>query len=125
MKNYNKRNNLGIYELCYTNLNYEIYKEKINKEEKDIFNKNYENKSRNKNKAHNSNEDIVANVSINVDHSNAFVNVKFKNQYESSENNTNSLNNNNSINHFNSGKNNNSITDSNANNEDYQWIHHY
>ena len=45
----------------------------------------------NTNKNKNSNEDIVANVSIKVDHSTALVNVKFKNHYDSSDYDNNSV----------------------------------
>ena len=55
-----------------------------------------------KNKSKISNEDVVANVSINVDHSTAVVNVKFKNHYDSDYDNNSVVQT--SINGINSGK---------------------
>ena len=117
MKNYYNLTDLGLYHLCYQNLNYETFQQKLNNSHKiknvndkendnlgknedetnDIFANNYyissnnsENNSKNNsykysntNKKSISNEDVFADVSINVEQSTALVNVKFKNHYDS------------------------------------------
>ena len=110
-----------------------------NDEMQDIFNKKYysnnnscsnnsnsENSSalsnKYKNKRKISNEDVVANVSINVDHSTAVVNVKFKNHYDSDYDNNSVVQT--SINGINSGKSrkNNEISSLENKNEDKENI---
>ena len=73
----------------------------------------------NNNKNKNSNEDIVANVSINVEQSTALVNVKFKNHYDSDNDNNSVIQT--SINGMNSNKNNN-IRSIDKNNNDEENI---
>ena len=147
MKNYYDLNELGLYHLNYQNLDCDTYQKKfssiknVNNYENDnlgqnenniaqeFFNKRYftvinsnnnsENSSvrssKNKNKI--SNEDIVANVSINVDHSTALVNVKFKNHYDSDYDSNSVVQT--SINGMYSNKNNNiSLIDKNNNDEE-------
>ena len=146
MKNYYNLNELGLYYLDYQNLNCDTYQQKIqniksvnNKDNdnlgkndteiQDIF-KNYyssnnsgnnsirSNKTKNKKKI--SNEDVIANVSINVEQSTALVNVKFKNHYDSSDYDNNSIiqTSINGINSLKSGKNNDISLLENKNNED-------
>ena len=111
MKNYSNLKDLGLYYLNYQNLNYDNYKKNLQNikniniieneylgqnESEDASNLKNNNSSNNSEFGSNrsnkylitsnkkiSNEDIVANVSINVDHSTALVNVKFKNHYDS------------------------------------------
>ena len=69
-----------------------------------------------KNLKNNSSEDIVANVSINVEQSTALVNVKFKNHYDSDYDNNSVYQT--SINGINSGKNEETLSENNNNNEE-------
>jgi len=150
MKNYYNLTDLGLYHLCYQNLNYEKFQQKLNNSKKiknvndkendnlgknedesnDIFANNYyissnnsENNSKNNsykysntNKKSNSNEDVFADVSINVEQSTALVNVKFKNHYDSDYDNNSVVQT--SINGLNSNVNNEEYIVKNGNNEE-------
>ncbi len=78
------------------------------------------NLDKNKNVKINTSEDIVANVSINVEQSTALVNVKFKNHYDSDYDNNSVFQT--SINGINSGKNEESLFYNNNNNEEEENI---
>ena len=148
MKNYYNLTDLGLYHLCYQNLNYEAFQQKIinsnriknvnNKDNDnlgksenefhDLFSNNYYNnisdnnsennsyKYSNKNQIRNSNEDVFADVSINVEQSTALVNVKFKNHYDSDCDNNSVVQT--SINGINSNVNNEEDLTKNDNNDD-------
>ncbi len=154
MKNYYNLTDLGLYHLCYQNLNYETFQQKLNNSKKiknvndkendnlgknedeinDIFANNYyissnnsENNSKNNsykysntNKKSNSNEDVFADVSINVEQSTALVNVKFKNHYDSDYDNNSVVQT--SINGLNSNVNNEEYIVKNENNEEEENI---
>lgn len=148
MKNYYNLSDLGLYHLCYLNLDYETFQQKLSNsnriknvnnkdndnlgknehESHDIFSNNYYNninssnsennscKYSNKNQNLNSNEDVFADVSINVEQSTALVNVKFKNHYDSDCDNNSVVQT--SINGINSNVNNEEDLSKNDNNED-------
>ena len=117
MKNVNNQENDNIKQ-----------NERKNNEIQDTFNKknspkNFSNSSnsgnnsiRSKTRKKISSEDVVANVSINVDHSTALVNVKFKNHYDSDFDNNSVIQT--SIYGMNSGKNNDISLSENKNNDD-------
>ena len=103
---FNKNNNSN--NISHSNINDD------NDNDNHTINSNKSHKHLVKNVKNNSSDDIVANVSINVDQSTALVNVKFKNHYDSDYENNSVFQT--SINGFNSGKNEESILYNNNNN---------
>lgn len=157
MKNYYNLNDLGLYHLCYQNLNYDTFLQKSNSREKNkirsVNNNENDNLGKNENDSNNlfnrscytnlnkdlennsdyinsdnsssyinqnrkkiSTEDVIADVSINVEQSTALVNVKFKSHYDSDFDNNSVVQT--SINGLNSNGNNEEYIIKNENNED-------
>ena len=106
-KNYNNNNDNN--NISHSNIN----DNNDNDNDNHTINSNKSNKNI-KNVKNNSSEDIVANVSINVEQSTALVNVKFKNHYDSDYDNNSVFQT--SINGINSGKNEESLLYNNNNN---------
>ena len=125
LKNVNNKenDNLGANEIIQDifnrksyNINSSINNSNSNINDNNSLKSNQSNKYLMKSIKNVSSEDVVANVSINVEHSTALVNVKFKNHYDSDYENNSVFQT--SINGFNSGKNDESLLDNNNNEEE-------